>query len=275
MADEADKTPDDELLLDDPLNPDDEGDEQDDDNPETNDEDEDEETVLTFGDDPTEPKDDDSSLIKHLREELKRARREAREPPAKPAPIEVGEKPTLSDCEYDEDKFDAEYEAWQQRKAAADRQKGQATQADETERQAWQAELDRYNDGKSKLGFADVEDAEETIKASLDTVQQAVLVKAADDPAKVMYALAKHPDRLTAIASIRDPLKMAAAIAKLEGQLKMVKRRKAPEPEKIERGSGKVSKTTDRTLAKLEAEADRTGERTALVAYKKKLQAKA
>lgn len=274
MADEP-KIPenetDDELLLDEPLEP--EAELEDEPDPDADEADEEEEDVLTFGDE-AEPQPDDSNLVKHLREQIRIRDRKIAESATAPrqAPIEVGEKPTIANCEYDEELFETRLDEWKERKRQAEAQQGQSQQAAEAEQQAWQAELGRYNDGKAKLGFADVDDVEETVKASLDTIQQAVIVKAADDPAKVIYALGKHPERLATIAKITDPLKLAAAIARLEGTLKMVKRRKAPEPEKIERGSGKVAPTSkDKRLAKLEAEAERTGDRTELVRYKKSL----
>lgn len=267
MADEA-KTPEnpenDELLLDTPLEPGDDGAPPPDDG-------DDEETILTFGDD-AEPQDDDTGLVKHLRAQIRdRDKKLAETARTRPEPIELGPKPKLADFDFDEDKHEAALDEWYERKDKVEAQQGQHQQHETAEREAWEAELARYNDGKEKLGFADVDDAEETIKASLDTVQQAVLVKATEDPAKVMYALAKHPDRLTSIAAICDPLKLAAALAKLEGTLKMVKKRKPPEPDTPERGSAKMSYTQDKTLAKLEAEAEKTGDRTKVVAHKKRM----
>ena len=277
MADEADKhTDDDELLLteeaEDETPP--EGEVEETDEPEGDDE---EEEVLTFGDDLTEEKPDDSSTIKHLREEVKKLRKEVREreaAPAAPQQIEVGEKPTLESCDFDEEKFETALDAWKERKAASERQQTEATEAQRKQAEEWQGELRRYNEEKTKLGYADVDEAEETVTAALSEVQQAVLVKVADNPAKVLYALAKHPDRLADVAKINDPLKFAGALARLEGQLKVVKKRKAPEPEAIERASGSMNAgKRDKQLERLEKEADQTGDRTKLVAYKKKLRA--
>lgn len=271
--DAEDPNIDDELELDTLVDADEpEGDEPEGEDEDTEDEDGEEE-VLTFGDDAAEEKPDDSSLIKHLRDELKRARKEAAEArtTVKAEPIVVGEKPTLAAVDYDEEKYEAELDAWKQRKDAAERSATETTDAQERENEAWAGELKRYNDGKATLGYADVDDAEATVTAALNTIQQAVMVKAANNPSKVMYALGKHPDRLTQLASISDPLKFAAEIARLEGQLKVIKKRKTPEPEQIERGGGGIVRGTDKHLAKLEKKADETGDRTELVAYKRKL----
>lgn len=237
----------------------------------------DEEEVLVFGDE-TEPRSDDTNLVKLLREEIKKRDKRIAETEraVRPQPVEVGKKPDLwDDCEGDPDKFESALDAWKERKATAERQQNQAKDSEERERERWEGELKRYEDGKSKLGFADVGDAEETVKASLDAMQQAVIIAAADDPAKVIYALGRHPDRLANIAAMDNPLKLAAAIARLEGQLKMVKRRKAPDPDTPERGSARVSHVSaDKRLKQLEDEADRTGDRSKLVAYRRSLKEK-
>lgn len=270
-----------ELTLDDPIDTDEDdvdADERDDEpagddegGDETDEAGEADEEVLTFGDDLADEKEDDSSLIRHLRAELKRTREEARRMAApKPEPIEVGPEPTLADCDYDEDKFKAEWRAWDKRTKDAEQQQAEVTQAQQKQAEAWNAELKRYNEGKSSLPFPDVDDAEQTIVSTLSEVQQGVLVAAAAQPAKLMYALAKHPERLTALAQQTNLIKFAADVARLEGQLKMTKKRKAPDPERIERGSGSTVKQTDKHLEKLEKEAERTKDRSKLIAYKQK-----
>lgn len=282
MADEPENPDiDDELELTDVVEPD-EDDQIEDDRPNKNeiaaDEegDDEEEETLTFGDDLAEEKPDDSNLIKHLREELKRTRKEAAElarSAPRQEPVELGPEPTLADSDYDEDKFKAEWRAWDKRRQEAEQRGERMAEQQQKEAEAWQAELRRYNEAKESLGFRDVQDAEEIVVSTFSPVQQGAMVKATDNPARVMYALAKHPDRLAQLAAISDPVKFIAAVAKLEGTLKVVKKRKAPEPEKIERG-GAGLRGSDKMLEKLEKEAERTGDRTKVVDYKRKMKAK-
>lgn len=238
-----------------------------------------EEEILTFGDEPTEVQETDNATIRHLREELKRAKKEAselRKSVPQEQPIEIGPEPDLWDdgIDGDTEKLKAAIREHDKKVAAAAARKATAEQAQESERKSWEAELSRYAEGKQKLGYADVDDAEETIKATLNLTQQAVLVKATDDPARVMYALAKNPDKLAELAAIQDPLKLAAKIAKLEGQLKMVKRRIAPDPDTPERGSAPTAvkpNAVQQELDKLEAEWERKGgDRTHIRDFKKK-----
>jgi hypothetical protein len=92
---------------------------------------------------------------------------------------------------------------------------------------------------------------------------------------RLIYALSKHPDKLAELAAIQDPLKLAAKVAKLEGQLRVVKKRRAPDPEQVERGSGRIShQPANKQREKLEKEADRTGDRTELIRFDRAQRAK-
>lgn len=233
-----------------------------------------EEEVLVFGDE-TEPHEGDNGLVKHLREEIKkRDRMLAEKPSAKSEPIDPGPEPTLEDCEYDEELYRRRLREWDKKVEAKDAQTGQSAEAEEEEKKVWLAELDRVNVERAALPYADSEDAFETVKASLSIAQQAALIQATDagNTAKVIYALGKHPEKLAALAGQTNLIKFIKDVTKLEGTLKMVKRRKAPEPEEVERGSARVSHTSgDKKLKKLEEEAARTGDRTELQRYRKSL----
>lgn len=232
-----------------------------------------EEFEVSFGDEAAPASESDTPLIKHLRNQLREKSRELEEA-RKSAPvqqIEVGEKPTLASCEYDEDRYEQQLEEWRERKAQAEAHQANAGKAQREAAEEWERDLQSYRDKRAALKFADVEEVEEVATTALDQVQQAVVVKVSENPALVLYALGKQPARLAELSQIKDPLKMAAAVAKLEGTLKVTPRRKAPEPEEIARGSASVTKGTDKTLERLEKEADRTGDRTKLIAYRRQL----
>ena len=64
----------------------------------------------------------------------------------------------------------------------------------------------------------------------------------------------------------------AFAVANLEAQLKVTPRKTKPEPERVISGASRsLSATTDSHLARLEAEADKTGDRSKIVSYKRQL----
>jgi inosine/xanthosine triphosphate pyrophosphatase family protein len=107
----------------------------------------------------------------------------------------------------------------------------------------------------------------------LNQTQQGIIVQGADDPALLVYALGKNPKKLQELSSISDPVDFAFKLAKLEAQLK-VTNKKAPSPETRVKGAktGVSSGSSDKVLERLRNEADKTGDYTKVLSYKKKLQ---
>ncbi len=268
MADEpADDTEIDDTL---DLDPEDILDPQDDPDAESED---DEELTVSFGDDAATDKPDDNATIRRMREELRKARAEAAEArkSAAPAKVEIGEKPTLASCDFDEDAFDAAYDEWKDAKAQVERQQTERAKQDEQVQQQWQADLASLETKKATLAAVDYDEAEEAVKADLDLVQQAVIVKAANDPAALIYAIGKNDAKRAELAKINDPIKLAAAIARLEATVKVVRGKKAPAPDRPANGSSSMPGGPDKELERLQKKADETGERTELRKYKAKL----
>lgn len=239
----------------------------------------DEDEFIAFEDEESPASGDaDTGLVKHLRAQLKEQRRELevlRRTSPQPQVIEVGEEPTMESCDFDEEAFKNALFAWKERKAKAEAQAQEAEQAAKQANEAWAEEVRGYHRQKAALKFADVQEAEDTVLATLGDIQQRVIVKAASNPAMVIYALGKHPAKLAEISKITDPIKLAVAVSKLEGKMSVKKRGGPPEPERIARGSAPVAQASDKHLERLEKEADRTGDRSKLVAYKAKLKAQA
>jgi hypothetical protein len=235
-----------------------------------------EETVIAF-DGEEEDAPGDSTVIRRMRQELRDAKKRVSElerQSAKPK-VEIGPKPTLEGCEYDEDRFEAELDAWKERKAQASQHEAQIEEQNRRANESWQRDVNAYAQRKATLGVSDYETSETAVSAALNEVQQAVIVKAAQDPAALIYALGKSDTKLAELAKYDDPIKLAAAIARMEGAVKVMKRKKAPELDRPQRGTGStVQLSTDEQLAKLEKEAERTGNRTKVIAFKRKLREK-
>jgi hypothetical protein len=70
-------------------------------------------------------------------------------------------------------------------------------------------------------------------------------------------------------------VKYAFAVAELVGQLKVQPKKVPPAPEKQVRGMAGGGTAIDNVEKRLEAEADETGNRTKLIAYRKQKEAKA
>jgi flagellar hook-associated protein FlgK len=178
--------------------------------------------------------------------------------------------PTSEDHAFDDDAFKADYRAWLQEKAEIERDQEQATEANAQLQREWEADVARFEQRKAELKVDDLEDAQDAVAGALSLAQQAAVVKAADNPALVFYALGKSPAKLAEVAKVKDIIKFAAAIAKVEGTVKVTKRRKGPALDRPQRGSG-VLVSSDKKLAQLEKQADETGDRTELVRYRKEL----
>lgn len=183
------------------------------------------------------------------------------------AAVVLGPKPTLESSDYDAEKFEQELEAWHARKLQIDQQEREKSQAEERERASWQAKLESYGKAKSALKVKDYEDAEGLVQDMLNVTQQGIILQGAENPATMVYALGKNPKKAKELASITDPVKFAFAIAKLETQLKVTPRKSAPVPERTVRSSVAGAAAVDSQLSKLQAEADKTGDRSKVAAY--------
>lgn len=182
----------------------------------------------------------------------------------------LGPKPKLVDFDYDEDAFDKARDEWDEQKRKIEAAESEAQRQKRESQEAWQRELQEFEQRKAKLARPDYEDAEARVVETLDQRQQAIIVKGSKhfDPAAMIYALGKSPARLEQISKISDPLDFAFTVASLSKELKVIQKKKAVEPEQRVRGSAPLSQGKDMHLEKLEREAARTNDRSKIVAYK-------
>jgi hypothetical protein len=234
------------------------------------------EVTITIGDEPA-PVDEEARAPDWVRElrkshrELQRKNRELEQrlqgtPAATPA---LGKKPSLDDFDYDAEKYESALESWYDTKRKHDATAAEADRAKERVAAEWQAKLDTYAQHKAALKVTNYGDAEARVEEALNGDQQAVLIKALDNPATVVYALGRDATRLKDLAAITDPIMFAAAISKLEGKLKVTTRNAPPPPEKKVTGSAPISGTVDSNLDRLRDEAAKTGDYTKVLAYKR------
>jgi hypothetical protein len=188
-------------------------------------------------------------------------------------PVSLGKKPSLEEHDYDADKFEAALESWFDRKRQADDSNAKQEAEVMTQQKAWQAKLDGYGKAKAELKVKDFEDAEAVAQELFNVTQQGVVLQGADNPALVIYALGKNPKKAKELADIKDPVKFAFAVAKLEKELKVTNRKAAPPPERIVTGTGRSSGAVDSTLERLREEAAKTGNMTKVIQYKQQKRA--
>ena len=235
------------------------------------------ELIVTIGEEAPPQKDEPApQWVRDLRKQNREQQRRIKELEAKgndaqrdAAPV-VTKKPTLEDVDYDEGRFELALEGWQESKRKVADAKAKAKAEQDRVGQEWQGRLAHYADKRAALKAGDFDEAEAIVIESFSVVQQGVLLQGADDPALITLALGRHPAKAKELASIKDPVKFAFAVAKLETQLKTSARKAAPEPERKIRGSGSTTvNISDAHLTRLEALADKSGDRTAVIAYKK------
>lgn len=240
---------------------------------------EDDEVVVSIGEEAPPPKEEPApAWVKELRKshrELQRRNRElesrlsAQQQPAAPQVPVVGKKPTLEDCDYDAEKFETSLADWFERKRKADEVEARAKAAQEAQAKEWKSRLDNYAKAKASLRVSDFEEAEAFVTETFNVTQQGVLVQGSENPELVVYALGKNPAKAKELAAIKDPIKFAFAAAKLEAQLKVTSRKPAAAPEKPVSGTGRVSGAVDSTLERLRVEAEKTGNYSKVIAYKR------
>ena len=236
-----------------------------------------EEVVVSIGEEAPPPDEHTPApeWVKELRKTNRELQRQNRElqgrlqaAPPEIKPVVIGNKPKLEDHDYDAEKYEEALTNWFDRKRQADEVNAKQEAEVMNQQKAWQAKLDGYGKAKAELRVKDFEDAEEVAQQVFSITQQGVLLQGADNPALVVYALGKNPAKAKELAEIKDPVKFAFAVAKLEKDLKVTNRRQAPAPERIISGTGRSSGAVDSTLERLRADAERTGNMTKVIQYK-------
>ena len=236
-----------------------------------------EEVVVSIGEEAPPPEEHTPApeWVKELRKTNRELQRQNRElqgklqaAPPETKPVVIGNKPKLEDHDYDADKYEEALTSWFERKRQADDVNAKQEAEVMNQQKAWQAKLDGYGKAKAELRVKDFDDAEELAQQVFSITQQGVLLQGADNPALVVYALGKNPAKAKELAEIKDPVKFAFAVAKLEKDLKVTNRRQAPAPERIVTGTGRSSGAVDSTLERLREEAARTGNMTKVIQYR-------
>lgn len=242
-----------------------------------------EEVVVSLGESPTPEEEEESRApewVRELRKSNREKDRKLREQEAEisrlkgagqqPAAVVVGEKPSLEGCNFDAAKFEAELDAWKERKAKADAQASETEAKAKKEQDAWNATLQEYGSEKSELKVKDYDDAEQAVRDVLSVQQQGIVLHGVPKGrrAALIYALGKNPAELKALAAITDPIKFSFATAHvLEKKLTVTTKKAAPPPEKTVRSSVAGAAAVDNTLEKLREEARKTGDLSKVVAY--------
>lgn len=211
--------------------------------------------------------------VKTVRDQNKALKKELQELRAKvqsPAQtVDLRPKPTLAECNYDEVKFAESLEAWhEEKRVKVDEPKLRAQREQEAADRELRERQAKYNRDKAALKVRNFSEAEENVTSALSDVQQGLLLELAR-PEVAVYVLGTRPKLLEELASL-TPAKFAIRMGKLEAELSIERKSRASAPEaRVPRSAGAGSVLNSeaayrRELARLEVEADKTGDRTAI-----------
>jgi len=213
-------------------------------------------------------------LRRHNRELTKRLKELEAKERQQPVQTALPPKPTLESCDYDADEFERQLDGWKDAKRQADDAEASARKQQEQAEQAWQSRLSTYTERKQALPADDVDDAEQSVRELFGDMRWAILVDGADDPAMLVYALGKYPERAKELAKIESLAQFTFKAAKLESELKVTKRKPTVAPEKTMTGTAPVGVAgADATLERLRADAEKTGDYSKVIAYRKQKRA--
>lgn len=244
---------------------------------ETSLEEETDEDIVTIGEPEEEAQQEHEAApqwVKDLRKSHKKIKAENRElkqqlDKFQPKAVDPGPKPTLESCDYDSDQYESKLSSWYESKRQADEQERKVRDQRQQEEQEYQQRLRNYQEKKQSLKVRNYDDAESTVEEMFDIQQQNIIIDAANNPALVVYALGNNPKRAAEVAAIKNPVRFAYELARLESELKINKRKPKTAPEKTIKGTGSISGTVDSNLDRLRAEAERTGDYSKVMRYKR------
>jgi hypothetical protein len=237
------------------------------------------EVVVSIGDEPVKQEEDDAAApewVRNLRKEHRQLKKEKREleeklkaGTAEKKDAELRKKPSLEGHDYNTETYEPDLAAWFEEKRVVDERAKRAVDEQEAQNKEWQDQLATYTKLKGELKVADYDDAESIVRDALSVTQQGIIIKGTKNPALVVFALGKNEAKVKELASIKDPIKFAFACADLESQLKVTQKKTAPAPEKVVTGTAKSSGAVDSTLERLRADAEKTGDMSKVIAYKR------
>jgi hypothetical protein len=187
-------------------------------------------------------------------------------------------KPKAEDFDYDSEAHADAVEKWTLLKVSLEAKQVEARKAQEEIDQIWQSKVARYDEGKAKLGAPDYEDAEALVHeimakpfigVALEDARLNVIKNVAKDPNAVVYALGKNEAKAKELAEINDVTVFAHAVGMLEAKMTIVRGGSKPAPEKKIGGTVAGVGAMDNVLERLRAEAEKTGDYSKVVAYKR------
>ncbi len=224
------------------------------------------ELEIGFEGDEAAPASESSVIREFRRREREKDRRIAElERNLAPKPVEVGEEPVMADFAYDEDEWKEAWTAWKSRSEQSAEQETKAAEKRAADARAWSEVEEAYKAERDKLNVPNFREIEQEVADAVPLEIMAMLVRARKP--ELIVALRNSPTKLAELSKL-NLLDAAMMVGELKGSIRMTTRR-PPNPDRPVRGNA-APVNADKELARLEKEAARTGDRTALREYRAK-----
>lgn len=201
--------------------------------------------------------------LHRLQEELAKTKSQAVAPVSKVLP-----KPRIEDFDYDTELYEGALDGWYNEQQVAKQQELIKQKEAEKQQQEVANVMQKYSSRKQELKVPDYDLAEDNISKNLTIDQQNVILKYANNPALVVYALGKNKAKVDEFSSIQDPILFAMTVKEFESKLKLEKKRPSTAPERVIVGSG-AKLSNDMHLDSLRKEAEKTGDYSKVFEYKR------
>ena len=199
--------------------------------------------VVSFdGEDEPEPEPvAENSTVREMRKTIRTLEKKLKEKEAVETKVqteqEIGPKPTLAGCDYDDGKFEAAILEWSAKKSEVEAVKAKAAEKAQRDADEWKARKTAYDARKASTGIKDYDEAEDAVREALPQLKQDIIIDAVDRPELLIAALGRSPTKLAELAAIdtttvRGVALFAATVAKLEANVKQSGIPSKPAPEK-------------------------------------------
>ena len=210
------------------------------------------------------------SRIQELEEQLSQYK------PKEPEPKQYVrlDKPNLSDpdIDYDEELYAEKYFAWKVQSLQEEYEHNQQVAKEEAIVKSYQEQEDqarnRYKENSKNIDKTILTNAENYVNEKFNEEQLYILLHKCKNTPLVVAALKANQKESEKLLNITDRIDFAVSILEFEKKLR-VNQRPSKAPEGDTRLSSNTRTGVTKSLEQLEKEADRTGDRTAVINFKR------
>jgi len=215
---------------------------------------------------------DEPEGMRNLRNRLREVEKENRTLKGQPKVDEVGDKPAYDDYFDRPEEYERDLAAYLECKRVADDRVTQQEAAARKQQERWEAQARDLDSGFADLRAPGKDTARAAVEEAFPGEQFAYLVKAAGKNAPgFIFALGNNADRRTELKALADEGSWAefiAAAAVMAKEVNVNRRKPATQPEQVHTGQSGGGAKGDQKLARLEAEAGKTGDYSKVVAHR-------